>query len=285
MIGFGADFLGTWNSPAAQSAAYGSDAAGTSRVRGTFVQVESRMSLDRRKRRRVGAGEAGHRGRACARARARDPSATSCGPATVRRAPARDRGLGRRPADYARKKSNRSPASPAARIERLARELAETSPAVAIGGPPLAHTNGLFPALAVNALNELLGAVGQPGGAVLHSAARRPAPSTRGTTLSGSASDGGRSGGSSARMLIVDGANPVYGAPKSLKIREALDKVPFIVSFASFVDETSAPRRSDPAGSLVSRVVGRAARVRIDRGGDERCRAGDEAALPDTRDG
>src|SRR6266481_8837343 len=33
-----------------------------------------------------------------------------------------------------------------------------------VGGVPLAHTNALFTALAVNALNELLGTVGQPGG-------------------------------------------------------------------------------------------------------------------------
>ena len=37
-----------------------------------------------------------------------------------------------------------------------------------IGGPPLAHTNGLFTALAVNALNALLGAVGRAGRNLLH---------------------------------------------------------------------------------------------------------------------
>jgi len=41
----------------------------------------------------------------------------------------------------------------ASRVERLARQFADMRPAVAIiGGPPLAHTNGLFSALAVNAL-------------------------------------------------------------------------------------------------------------------------------------
>ena len=53
----------------------------------------------------------------------------------------------------------------AARIERVARALVEQRPGVAmIGGAPLAQTNGLFAALAVNALNALLGSVGQPGG-------------------------------------------------------------------------------------------------------------------------
>ena len=45
------------------------------------------------------------------------------------------------------------------RIERLAREFAQHGPAVAIiGGAPLAHTNGMFHAIAVNALNALVGA-------------------------------------------------------------------------------------------------------------------------------
>ena len=48
-----------------------------------------------------------------------------------------------------------------ARIERLAREFAANGPAIAIiGGSPLGHTNGMFNALAVNALNALAGSVG-----------------------------------------------------------------------------------------------------------------------------
>ena len=65
-------------------------------------------------------------------------------------------------ADYVPARVEQITGVPARRLERLARDLAEQSPAVAIvGGPALAHTNALFHALAVNALNELLGAVGQ----------------------------------------------------------------------------------------------------------------------------
>src|SRR5438093_7497569 len=53
----------------------------------------------------------------------------------------------------------------AARIERLAKEFAEQKPGLAIiAGAALAQTNGLFNALAVNALNALIGSVGTPGG-------------------------------------------------------------------------------------------------------------------------
>ena len=40
--------------------------------------------------------------------------------------------------------------------------------------------------------------------------------------------------------LFLDGANPVFSAPPAWKVADALGQVPFIVSFGSFVDETSA---------------------------------------------
>ena len=44
VLSFGADFLGTWNSPVAHSAAYGDMRQGRAGIRGSFVQVEPRMS-------------------------------------------------------------------------------------------------------------------------------------------------------------------------------------------------------------------------------------------------
>jgi anaerobic selenocysteine-containing dehydrogenase len=117
---------------------------------------------------------------------------------------------------------------PGKRVERIARELAEFAPAVAVvGGAPLAQTNGLFTALAVNALNELLGAVGQPGGLFFTPAASPQPPASSLESLA------------SAQVLFIDDANPVYGMPKALGVRETLEKIPFIVSFGSFIDDTS----------------------------------------------
>src|SRR5262249_30842847 len=45
VISFGADLLGTWNSPVAQSSGYGEMRQGHPQQRGKLVQVESRMSL------------------------------------------------------------------------------------------------------------------------------------------------------------------------------------------------------------------------------------------------
>ncbi|HET6318236.1 MAG TPA: molybdopterin dinucleotide binding domain-containing protein, partial [Chloroflexota bacterium] len=127
----------------------------------------------------------------------------------------------------------------ASRITRLARELAERTPAVAIvGGAPLAHTNGLFTALAVNALNALLGSVDQPGGLFF-----TPQIRLRGVAGIGQAfrlqPEGNGPHIGEAQVLLVDGANPVFTTPAAWKVRDALEKIPFIASFSSFLDETT----------------------------------------------
>jgi anaerobic selenocysteine-containing dehydrogenase len=117
----------------------------------------------------------------------------------------------------------------ARRVERLARELTDVSPAVAIvGGAPLAQTNAMFTALAVNALSELLGAANTPGGLYFTpgSDTAHPAAFTADVFAR-------------AKVLLLDSANPIYGSPKATKVREALDQVPFIASFGSFLDDTS----------------------------------------------
>jgi anaerobic selenocysteine-containing dehydrogenase len=42
------------------------------------------------------------------------------------------------------------------------------------------------------------------------------------------------------KMLILYEANPIFSAPPGTKIQEAMAKIPYIVSFGSFIDETSA---------------------------------------------
>jgi anaerobic selenocysteine-containing dehydrogenase len=137
-----------------------------------------------------------------------------------------------------------------ARIERLAREFADLRPSVAvIGGSALAQTNGLFSALAVNALNALMGNVEQPGGvfftpqldiAVALKIKISKTVSTRGKVSLESVATEILSGAASApQLLFIDGTNPAYATPRAWKIREALEKIPYIASFSSFLDETS----------------------------------------------
>lgn len=42
------------------------------------------------------------------------------------------------------------------------------------------------------------------------------------------------------QTLLVSGADPLYTLPDSSSVRKAFDKVPFVVSFSSFMDETAA---------------------------------------------
>jgi anaerobic selenocysteine-containing dehydrogenase len=245
VISFGADFLGTWNSPVAQNAAYGRMRQGRRGVRGTFVQVESWMS------------QTGANADEWVPARPGTEGALALGLAHVLMA-ARLRpagGAGRAGTlidgwssgltEYAPANVERQTGVASARIERLARDLADQRPAVAmIGGAPLAHTNGLFSALAVNALNSLLGSVGEPGGMSFmpQITASAPASRARDSELRGwnqVAAAILTADRPSVQMLLVDGANPVFAAPPAWRSRDALLKVPFIASFGSFIDETS----------------------------------------------
>ena len=150
-------------------------------------------------------------------------------------------------AEYAPEQVQQLTGVPAARVEHLARQFAETRPSVAIvAGPPLAHSNGLFTALAVNALNALAGSLEQPGGifftpqldvtAALKGGgpAPRPAPA-----LEQFAADALAGGPAAPQLLMIDGVNPVFTAPRAWRVQDALAKVPHIVSFGSFLDETS----------------------------------------------
>jgi anaerobic selenocysteine-containing dehydrogenase len=242
VIGFGADFLGTWNAPVAQSVAYGHMRQGRPGDRGTFVQIEARMSqtganADTWIPARPGTEGVLALGLAHVIIAARLRGADAAGRAG-RALEGWDHGL----PDYHPAAVERITGVAAARVDQLAREFAERTPSVAIiGGTPLAHTNGLFHALAVNALNALVGSVEQPGGIYF---TPQPARARRRTTspqqnLQGLASDL-LAGKSAVQVILVDGANPVFAAPAAWRVREAIEKAPFIASFGSFVDDTSA---------------------------------------------
>jgi anaerobic selenocysteine-containing dehydrogenase len=127
----------------------------------------------------------------------------------------------------------------ASRVERLAREFAANRPSVAmIGGIPLAQTNGLFHALAVNALNALVGAVGQPGGMSFTPQPSRVA-GLESPSLDGFAQNILNSAQPPVQLLLLHDANPVFTTPPSWHMKDALRKVPYIASFGSFIDETS----------------------------------------------
>jgi len=245
VLGFGADVLGTWNSPVAHAHGYGAMRQGRSGVRGTFVQVEPRMSQTGANADEWVPTRPGTEG-VLALGVAHVIIASKLRPADAAGSAGGliegwSTGLSGYTPDLVEQRTGVA----AATLERLARRFAETRPAVAIiGGPPLAHTNGLFSAVAVNALNALVGAVEQPGGVFFTpqlSVAAAPGTgedSPDAASLEHMAANV-LSGGSSPHVLLIDGANPVFTAPRAWNVREAFDRIPYIVSFGSFLDETS----------------------------------------------
>jgi len=245
VISFGADFLGTWNSPVAQSIGYGHMRKGRPGQRAKFVQVESRVS-------QTGAsadefvpcppGAEGMFALSLAHVILRDKLRPA---ASAGHAGSLIDGWAQGLPDYAPEKVEKQIGVPSTTIARIAREAAATAPAVAlIGDAATAQTNGLFNALAVNALNSLLGSVGKPGGISFSpSWNSRPAASEANKGAANSIQKLAaqlQSGSDAAKVLLLYNANPVFATPAAWGVREAIEKVPFIASFGSFIDETSA---------------------------------------------
>jgi len=155
--------------------------------------------------------------------------------------------------DYAPEKIAPQIDVPAAKIQRIAREFAQRRPSVAVG-----DSRDVASLTAIYALNALVGAYGRPGG-ILFGAddTNGPVEATgSGLPASGSRPEAGSQApaasapdilalstaisASQIKALLVLDTNPVFTLPQGAALAKALGNVPFIASFASFLDETSA---------------------------------------------
>jgi anaerobic selenocysteine-containing dehydrogenase len=151
-------------------------------------------------------------------------------------------------------------------IKRLARDFAKASHPLAICGRGQGSTPiSLNDAMAVHALNALVGNINQPGGV---SAVAIPSyidwpevklddiaeESLRNPRIDGAGGDKYPMAHSllnrladavasnreyAMQALFVYGANPIYSMPGAEAFKAAVDKIPFVVSFASTMDETA----------------------------------------------
>ena len=103
----------------------------------------------------------------------------------------------------------------------------------------MAHTNGLFNALAVNALESLLDA-GHDHDPVLGFTPASPPSDAQSAAPQASLAAINAFVQNPPQMLLLYEANPIFSAPPGIRIRETIRKIPYIVSFGSFIDETSA---------------------------------------------
>ena len=247
ILSFGADFLMGWVSQVRHSRGYGEFRQGAGRARGTFVHVDSRFSgtaANADEWLPVWPGAEGKVALAMAYVIARDGLGVS-GAAAQLFGPDPMRTLEPyRPTEVAKVSG-----VPADRIEKVAKEFASHQPGVAIGGGSAgAQTNGLFNLTAIYSLNHLVGSVGKAGGIVLNPetpfdadpsfkdtpfAQYGAAPLSRWQDLAGSMRAG------RVQALLVRNADPAYGLPSAVDFKGAMEHVPFIASFSSFLDDTT----------------------------------------------
>ena len=153
-------------------------------------------------------------------------------------------------------------------IARLAGEFATNLPAIAVmptGAGTLPSGNALYTALAVHALNALVGSIDAKGGVIIQrfpDLKDWPDYSLDSVALAGESKERLDGAGTQfplaisayqnvperiladqpypIEMLILLNANPLYDMPNGERCAEALLKVPFVVSFAPTLDESAA---------------------------------------------
>jgi anaerobic selenocysteine-containing dehydrogenase len=245
VISFGADFLGTWNSPVSQSIGYGEMRQGRPGHRAKFVQVESRMSQTGANADEWVPCRPGTEG-SLALGIAHVIMSDKLAPQGTSQAGAQIAGWFTGLPDFTPEAVEKQTGVSAAVIKRLAHEIARSGSAtVIIGGAPLAHTNGLFNALAVNALESLVDKSDDQGPVMGFTPVPTLGDAAQPTMQAGlvglnALAQAVLNGQPHApQMLMLYGANPIFSAPPGTKIREAIAKIPFIVSFDNFIDETS----------------------------------------------
>ena len=244
ILSFGANFLEPWLSQVSYNRAYGEFRQGRPGRRGYLVQVESRLSMTAANADEwtpINPGTEGVLALSIAYV------LISEGLADPSAAAAMTGGAGAQALNAFRPEQAAPITGIAAdRITAMAREFAKRRPSLAIGGAgPSAHTNGSFNLTAIYALNFLVGSVGSPGGVLFNPKA--PIPELAARVPAATFADWWRLAErirtkepKPVNILMVHGANPLYGLLPSVGFGMGLGNVPVIVSFSSFMDETTA---------------------------------------------
>jgi anaerobic selenocysteine-containing dehydrogenase len=236
IFSFGANFLDTWQSPVAYSQQFGEFRQEQAGGRGFFVQFEPRLSSTAASADEWVPLRPGTDGLV----------ALALGRIIV------ENGLGhvgtfsQEEADQFRDVNVRELAEASQvhveKLEQLALILASADrPLVIPGGYPAGQKNGFASYKAIQGLNLILRRIGQRGGVYLS----QPSPID---TLPGAPAMDSfmeimalieRMNSGEVEVLLIHGANPVYELPSAAGFVEAVNRVPFVVSFSSIVDETA----------------------------------------------
>ena len=147
-------------------------------------------------------------------------------------------------------------------VVRVAHRLARaSSPVVVAGGEAASGSNATWTGVAAHSLNALLGAFDRPGGVVqpppipltplapLPDRAVLPGPPMVGDDDAAAPfgldpvealAERAMDGSSPVEVLFVVNSNPVHDSSAGERLRSAFARIPLVVAFASFADETTA---------------------------------------------
>ena len=138
-----------------------------------------------------------------------------------------------------------------ARLTELAKAFGTARNPVAICDQTVTwRSGGLADALAIHALNILAGRLNRPGGVLVQAPMPLPGPldkapagtsglSTRALTSTSWPPGPGDRPSPATQVLFLYQSNPVASAARSEDVREALARVPMVVSFSPFFDESA----------------------------------------------
>jgi len=232
ILSFGADFLGTWQSPVHFSGQYGEfRKANEGKPRGVLIVAEPKMTLTGANADRwipIRPGSEGVFALGLAAALIDEPAYAKTVPASVAEAL---RGYGK---ERVFKETGVSE-------EVFGRTLAllrERKPSLVLSGPSAeGHVHGAQNAAAIMLLNIVLGNVGKTVTAPGDNPFPQMAPADAGTAALAAFNDGLAQG--RFQTVFVYGANPVYSAPGFTKLRDNFRKAAFKVVFTHYRDETA----------------------------------------------
>lgn len=235
LLSFGADFMEHHLSPVQYGYAFGRMRQGRDTVRGHFTYVGGRMSLTAASADRwmpARPGSEGELALGLARLILAESlfDADSLAASGIRR----EELLARLDAYDLPRVAEQSGLAQGT-IAEVAREFATTRPALALAGETVAfQTNGSESVRAVQLLNMLVGNLNRPGG-IYPDGGSLAGPENSFAEL---LSLVGRMRDSRIKVALIHG-DPVHTIPPATGFQEALEKVPFIVSFSPLLDDTA----------------------------------------------
>lgn len=237
VLSFGAPLLEHWRSPVAMGIAYGQMRQGRPSVRGRLIQIEPRMSLSAANADRWIPIHPGTEGLL----------AIGIGQLLLKRQDtSTDGGNSHGYRDLFKtfdlSEIVRQTEVGYDDIERLVDEFSSAQAPVAIaGGPASAHTNGTAALTAVNVLNMIRGRVGKPGGVQFFESVKPSIFNQKEAPISERGFLELIDGANAGRFPLVHlyQCNPLHTIPPSIPVRRLFERAEFIVSFNSFMDEST----------------------------------------------